>query len=484
MAQLAIKQALDLAMQHQGAGRFNEAEQIYRQILNFQPGHFYAMHNLGLIARQTKRHDLAVNLLGQAVAIEPQVPEAHYNLGIALGEQGRLDDAVAAYQRAIALKPDLSQAHNNLGYALTELGRYPEAMAALQRATSLDSRNPEAWTNLGRVLHEMGELDQAIAAHRRALALKPNDPQIHWNLALALLASGQFAEGWEEFEWRLKLTSMNLDRNFPQPYWNGQDISGQRLLVYTEGGFGEALCFIRLLPLISGMAGQVIVECQRDLMRLFADVPGVERWVARGEALPAFDCRISLVSLPKLLGIRLESIPNSVPYLRAPGNVARSGVARVAEDGMKNIGLCWAGSSGGVRHRSRHISLFAPLAKVMGVRFFSLQKGQEGNQSPPDGMQIINHTRELNDFADTAALIQNLDLVISVDTSIVHLAGALAKPVWVLIPFAPDWRWMSGREDSPWYPTMRLFRQRDREDWGGVMARVADELSVWVENCR
>ncbi len=220
----------------------------------------------------------------------------------------------------------------------------------------------------------------------------------------------------------------------------------------------------------------MILECQAELSRLFEGLPGVDQMVVRGNPLPAFDSRISLFSLPRILGIRLENIPNAVPYLRAPRQDVERWRERIPRDGKRNIGLRWAGSAAEPRNRTREIGVFAPLAGIAGLRFYSLQKGPEGNQPPPEGLELIDHTADLNDFADTAALIENLDLVISVDTSVAHLAGAMGKPVWVLIPYLSDFRWLLNRSDSPWYPTMRLFRQELGGDWESVVAQMAQAL--------
>jgi tetratricopeptide (TPR) repeat protein len=513
MSQFTIQQAFDLAVKHHQAGRLRDTEGLYRQILVLAPHYSEVYCNLGSLLKDNGRLDEAIAVLGQAIALKADFPEANNNLGIALKESNRVEEAIAAWRRAIALRPDYAEAHNNLGNALNEKGLVDEAIAAHRTALVLRPDYAEAHNNLGNALQDKGEFDEAelayrhaiglnqsyaephinlgnvlykkgrigeaIAAYRQAIALRPGDAKAHLILGRLLLSSGQFAEGWEEFEWRLRVRSARLDRDFPQPYWNGEDLPGQTLLIYTEGGFGDALNFIRLVPQVSGRVGKVVVECQPELLQLFANIPGVDRWIARGEALPPFDCRIALPSLPRILGIRLQTIPNNVPYLKAPIAGIEYWRKRIPKDGVKNIGLCWSGSVGKLLEHPREISLFTPIAKIPGIRFFSLQKGPEGNQSPPEGMELIDHTKELNDFADTAALIENLDLVISVDTSIIHLAGALAKPVWVLIPKYPDFRWLLDREDSPWYPTLRLFRQQSRGDWESVVGRAAKELSGW-----
>jgi tetratricopeptide (TPR) repeat protein len=422
-----VDQAFDLAMQHHRAGRLGDAERICRQILAQHPQRADAAHLLGLIAHRVGKDDLAAHWLRKAIALRP--------------------DSAEAYRQAIALRPERAETVANLGIAMREMGR----------------------------------LEEAIANYRQAMELDPNYVDAHWNLALVLLSMGQFAEGWEQFEWRLRLSNKKYERDFPQPHWKGQEMPQKTLLVYAEGGLGDTLHFIRLLPMVKARVGKLIFECQSALMRLLADVPGVDQWAQWGSKdLPAFDCRISLVGLPRVLGIRMDNIPSSVPYLRAPRDVAEHWKGRVKRDGKKNIGLRWAGSPGETKHRTRDIGVFAPLTKIEGVRFYSLQKGPEATQTPPQGMELIDYTSELNDFADTAGLVENLDLVISVDTSVAHLAGAMAKPAWVMIPYLSDFRWLLERTDSPWYPTMRLFRQDANRDWGDVVGQIAEALRQWA----
>jgi Flp pilus assembly protein TadD len=480
MTQLTIQQAFELALQNHQAGRLSEAEQIYRAILARQPENPGALQYLGVISHQKGEMDEAIELISRSIAIAPSA-SAYSNLGNVLKDTGRLDEAVAACRQSIALQPNAAQAHSVLAGALNDKGEFEQAVEEYRRAISLRPNDAEVHSNLGVALEDLGKIDEAISAYRTAISLNPNVTEAHANLALALLALGEFKEGWQEFEWRLRSPRLNLARDFSQPHWNGEDISGRTLLIYAEGGFGDAIQFVRLVALLRGRAGKIILEFQPELAPLFGDIAGVDTLIARGDPLPEFDHRVALQSLPGILGIQLGNIPDSVPYVKPPADRVEVWKARVPHDRIKNIGLCWAGS--GAKRRTREITLFAPLAQIPGVRFFSLQKGPEANQSPPHGMELINYAPEFKDFADTAAFIQNMDLVVSVDTSIAHLAGALGKPVWVLIPFRADFRWLIGREDSPWYPTMRLFRQPTRGDWGSAIAHLADELSVYLKNC-
>jgi Flp pilus assembly protein TadD len=420
----------------------------------------------------------AISAYRQAIDLKPDYAEAHSNLANALTLAGQTQEAIAACNQAIALNPNLPQARINLGNALRASGHPAEAVIEYRHAISTSPNIPQAHTNLGNALKDLDQFDEAIAAYRRAIALNPTDPAAHWNFARLLLMTGQFEEGWEEFEWRHRLGVPELTRDFPQQEWTGQDIPGKTLLVHAESGFGDSIQFIRLVPQIAPRVGKLILECPPELARLFAPVPGIHQLIPRGHSLPPFDYHISLPSLPRIQKIRLENIPSSVPYLEPPPDSIEFWKSRIPRDNQKNIGLCWSGSKDETTQRSRDLSIFAPLSKIPSTRFFSLQKGPESKQTPPQGMTLIDHTRELEDFADTAALIANLDLVISVDTSIAHLAGALAKPVWVLIPKHSDFRWLTRRAGSPWYPTMRLFRQSTPGDWNDVITQIASELTT------
>ncbi len=293
-----------------------------------------------------------------------------------------------------------------------------------------------------------------------------------------LLTLGQWKEGWAEFDSRLRLPHLGLNRGFPQPQWDGADPSGKTILLHAEGGHGDALNFIRLVPQVAQLGAKLILECQPALVRLMDGMAGLDRVIARGQPLPAFHWQIPLQSLPHVLGLTAENVPNKVPYLSAPVDAARRWADRLAGEAKRRVGLVWSGMKHAGRDaRSRTIDVFAPLAEVPGVKFFSLQVGEASRQTPPKGMDWADYSAELIDFAETAALVQNLDLIVSVDTSIAHLAGALAKPVWVLIPFQSDFRWLLDRTDTPWYPTMRLFRQKSIGDWTDVIQRIARALA-------
>jgi len=480
-------------------GRLDDAITAYRQAIAFKPDFPEVHSNLGNALKDKGQLVEAEAACRRAIALRRDFPEAYSNLGNVLKDSGQLDEAVAVCEQAIALAPHLSEARYNLGVALHEKGQFDEAIAAYRRAIAGKPEYPEAYSDLGNALKDNGQLDEAIAAYRHAIVLRPNLPEAHFNLALALLAKGDFSAGWEEYEWRWRLRREGLSsRDFTQPHWDGSLLEGRTILLHAEQGFGDTLQFIRYAPLVAERGGCVIVECQPGLATLLASVANIAQVVNCGERLPAFDVHCPLMSLARIFGTQLDSIPARVPYLRADAQkvarwrdrLAREKTSMDGSDSGRSellkIGLVWAGGARPAqpnaaridRRRSLALSQFAPLAKVPGVVFVSLQTGGPANQAlnPPEGMWLLDWTAALHDFADTAALVESLDLVISVDTAIAHLAGALGKPVWVPNRFDSCWRWLRGRTDSPWYPTLRLFQQATPGEWGPVIEQVADAL--------
>lgn len=512
-----IEQTIGLAMQHHQAGRLQQAEAMYRQVLAKQPGHADVLYLLGILAGQTGRNDEAVELLRRVITLTPGFAEAHFHLGNALSTRGEFGEAVGAYRQALALNPRYPEAWNNLGNALRgkreleaavgafeqavalrptygqaycnmgpvlqDLGRVEEAIAACRRAVELKPDLMEAHGNLGNALKAQGRWDEADAAFRQAIALNPALPECHFNLAILMLLRGEFAQGWREYEWRSQFKDFPKPaRVFTQRQWDGSDLVGRTIMLQTEQGFGDTFQFMRYVPLVAARGGRVLVACHQEMRQVLEGAEGVAGWVGEGEALPAFDVYCPLLSLPLAFGTALASIPATVPYLRADeGKIAHWGRKLGGDKRCLRVGLVWAGRAAHENDRNRSMSLaaLAPLGQVPGVRFYSLQKGEAGleAQRPPEGLDVVDWTAELEDFSDTAGLIGQLDLVIAVDTAVVHLAGALGKAVWTLLPLVPDWRWMLEREDSPWYPTMRLFRQRASGDWAGVVRRVCEALA-------
>ncbi|MFM7182958.1 MAG: tetratricopeptide repeat protein [Verrucomicrobiales bacterium] len=452
MPEVTLQQAFDLASQHRQAGRLNEAEGLCRQILTVDSRHPDALELLGAIACQTGRHEDGESLLRQAIAFRPMHAASYGQLGIVLWKLDRLDEAEAAHRQAIALAPSQAEAH----------------------------------FCLGRVLREQGRFDEALVSYRRAIKLRPHFAEAHGDSSLVHLLLGRFHEGWHEYEWRWHCDDFtSRPRGFPQPQWEGGPLQGRTILLHTEQGFGDAIQFVRYVPLVLRRGGRVIIECEKELLGLFHSMDRDIPVLTKGEPLPAFDVHCPFLSLPRLFATDEKNIPCHIPYLTAAPKTVAGWRSRLEKYSPHlKVGLAWAGRPTHTNDRNRSIKLanLDPLAKVHGVRLFSLQKGPgtTESKSSPGGFNPIDFSKQLKDFSDTAALIANLDLVITVDTAVAHLAGAMAKPVWVLLPSVPDWRWMLNRSDSPWYPGMKLFRQTQPREWSPVVDEVRKQLVALV----
>jgi tetratricopeptide (TPR) repeat protein len=466
---------------YQAAERFDQAIASYTSAIALDPGNGEAWCNLGVAQRSAGDLRQAIHAYDRAIELMPGSADAHMNRGVALDALGRRSEAIAAYRRAIGINPNLAKAHYNLANALFADANIEPAIDAYQRAIERRPDFVAAYSNLGNALMRLNRRDEAMAAYDRAIELDPASAEPHWNRALALLLEGDFQRGWPEHEWRNRLTPPSSEL-FPQPQWHGEALAGRTILLHAEHGLGDTLQFARYVPMVAARGGRVILRCRPELRELLKCVAGVDRLMVEGEVLPKFDVHCPLMSLPLAFGTQLESIPRKIPYLAAdPARVERLQTRLAALSPAYHVGLVWAGSREHQYDRQRSIPLatLAPLSRVAGVRYFSLQKGVAAEQArhAPAGMDLIDQPELLKDYADTAALISQLDLVITVDTSVAHVAGALGKPVWVLVAFAPDWRWLLDREDSPWYPTMRLFRQKVRGEWGPVIEEVGRMLS-------
>ena len=383
-------------------------------------------------------------------------------------------------QRAIQLQPNIAAFHNNLGEALRELDRCEEAIASYQRALQLKPAYPEALNNMGGEYGRLAMMKESIHCLRQCISLKPNDPDAHWNLSVALLLIGEWGEGWNEFEWRLARPE-SLGRSFPKPLWAGQPLAGKTLLLWSEQGFGDMLQFFRYVAVARRLGATVILDVQAPLVALLAAQNIADAVVPTGAPLPVFDYHAALMSMPRIVGTTVRSVPDEVPYIRPSPQRAAYWAERLKPITTRKIGLAWAGRPEHPNDRRRSIppALLAPLATVQDTTFFIVQP-RSTNIVMPAGLPLLDLGSELTDFSETAAMISQLDLIISVDTSVAHLAGALGKPTWLLLPFSPDWRWLLQRADTPWYPSMRLFRQRKLGDWAEVLARVVQVLSKTV----
>ncbi|HEY4744740.1 MAG TPA: tetratricopeptide repeat-containing glycosyltransferase family protein, partial [Desulfuromonadaceae bacterium] len=405
--------------------------------------------------------------------------ESSYQLGVRLKEQGDLGAAERCFRSIVEYAPDLPDPRHSLGVVLQLQERLAEAIEQYRAAIALDPCFVKAHYNLATALWRSGSCREAIAFTRRTLILDPSHGEAHWLLGMLLLLTGDFRQGWEEYDWRWKVERFNTRKqDFGLPQWDGSPLAGRTLLVSMEQGRGDMIQFIRYAPLVAAAGGRVVVCAVRELVPLLAAMDGVSQAVDREGPLPAFDVHIPVLDLPRVFGTTVETIPSQVPYLRPdPVKVARWRGLLPAH-GQLRIGLVWAGQEKPDPFRSIPLRAHIPLLSHPQVEVYSLQigRGVEEMAGLPAECTIIDRTDRIADFADTAALIANLDLVISIDTAVAHLAGALGKPVWTLLPFVPDWRWLLERDDCPWYPTMRLFRQTSPGDWGGVVDRVMDEL--------
>ncbi len=477
-ASATTAEMLEAALAEHRAGRLPQAEQLYRTVLAAEPNNADALHLLGMLAHACRQPQHAVDLIGRAIAINPHVAAFHCDLAIVLRDVRRYDEALNSVKRALASDRAAEGPLFVLASILHARGEFEAAAEACERLLSMHPRHVAGHLLAGAAALRLVRVRQAITLAERAISIEPQNASAHWNLAWALLLDGQLERGWEEFEWRLRPGGRIPPRPDlrDKPLWRRQDISAATILLYCEGGFGDALQFVRYVPMVTQRAARVLLECPAALFDLFKFVHGAERVIVRGRPLPDFDVACPLQSLPYNFRTTLETIPADVPYLAAEEQLIRQWSDRLPR-GFK-IGLAWAGSNNPADRRSRTLATFAPLAAAADVYFISLQIGDDARQakSPPAGVTLLDMSGRLTDFAQTAALMANLDLIITVETSVAHLAGALAKPVWVLVPFGSDFRWMLGRTDSPWYPTMRLFRQSDPQDWHTPVGQMAAAL--------
>lgn len=437
---------------HEGQGRFAEAEACYREVVRLDATHAKGHTNLGCTLHLQGRIPEAIECYRRALRIEPGQPEALRNYALVAGGAEQLREAVEGFERHLARHPQDAQAHLQLAHLCLQLGRH----------------------------------EDALAGYERALALEPQAAEFHFARSQMLLLLGRYEEGWREYEWRWQMELLNeAMRRFREPRWDGRPLDGT-LLVHGENGFGDVFQFARYLPLVARQCRRMVVECHPALRELIAGVEGVADTAPEGGPFPPFDAHVPPVALPGIFGTTLDTVPWSGPYLRADPQRLQDWEQRVAatQPVGRKVGLVWAGNPGHLANRERSLSFdrLADLARVPGVTFFSLQKGAGlvGPADIPAGMRFVDLTEGLRNFSDTAALVAQLDLVIAVDTAVAHLAGAVGRPTWVLLPFSPDWRWHLGRDDNPWYPGMRLFRQEKEGEWSVPLARLATALEEWA----
>lgn len=464
-------------------GQLTQAQALCAAILQEQPWHYPTLHELGVMAYQSGNYRAAADHFYKAIAFAPDNAGYHSNLGMALQDLRQFESALDSYDQALALDPTLAATHSNRGTVLKALGRLEEAVASHDTAIALKPDHADAWTNRGVALKELRRIDAAIASHERAIALQPGHPHAHWNMAIAMLLAGRFEPGWALHEWRWQGGPRGTpQRNFSRPLWLGKEcLDGKTILLHAEQGLGDTIQFCRYAGLVSNLGARVVLEVPKALAGLLRELAGVSEVVVQGRDLPDFDFHCPLMSLPLAFKTRIESIPAPQKYLQSePARLAEWG-KRLGGKVVPRIGLAWSGRAEQENDHNRSIPLAAlQRALPSGYQYVSLQK--EVRESDELALRspgnILHFGDGLRDFTDTAALCEYMDLIISVDSSVAHLSGALGKPVWVLLCYGADWRWLINRNDSPWYGSAKLYRQGLPGDWDPVLQRVHADLAA------
>jgi tetratricopeptide (TPR) repeat protein len=461
--------------------QYEQALAALDRALTLQPNDTDVLNSRGLVLRQLKRHAEALADFDRALAATPHHPELLRNRGQLLRPMGRAEEALASFDRALAIRPQDADMRNSRALALFDLQRYDAALSELDQALAISPQNADVAVNRGNVLLQMRRFDEAIAAWQQVLAREPTLASARIGEAACRLLTGDFRRGWELYEARWEIEPQKSHKpNFSQPMWRGEDLSGKTILLHGEGGYGDTIQFCRYVPLVAARGGRVVLRVLKPLQDLLGSLAGVSQLVANSDPLPDFDLHCPLGSLPRTFGTELGSIPSDVPYLPVPAESRAKWAERLGPKNRLRVGINWAGNPAYHHDAARSIGLapLLPLLQVQGVEFFSLQKGLR----PGDGDLLRRHPQishlgdDTDTFDDTAAVIAALDLTISSDTAFAHLAGALGKAVWVPLCHVPEWRWLLDREDTPWYPTMRLFRQTTVGDWSHVVQRIRTAL--------
>lgn len=504
----------NLGKAYKDLGQFKNAIVAYEKALVIKPDYAEAYVNRGSALLEIDRPAEALEDFDKALALNPNLSAAHINRGNALKSLLRLEEAIVQYNKALQLTPNSAEAYSNRGNVLKDLGRSDEALKDLDRAITLNPNYAEAYNNRGIVLRELNRsvealnnfdqslrlnphaadvynnrgnalkdikrLPDALASYDKAISIKPDFADAYWNKSLLLILAGDYLNGWALYEWRQHKEDLKGSYyNFPQPAWRGQqDLSGKTLLVYAEQGFGDVIQFCRYLPQLHALGIKIVFEVPQPLVSLVSGLPCPMMVVAKGEQLPAFDAHCPVMSLPYAFKTALHTVPSAVPYIQSNASKVQEWQRKLGEKNRLRVGLVWSGSTAHKNDANRSVRLqdLQPLLDLS-VEWHSLQKEyrQHDLEYLQRAKQINQHQLDLQDFSDTAALIECMDLVISVDTSVAHVAGALGKQVWILLPYAPDYRWMLERSDTPWYPTAKLFRQKEAGDWQGVVGKLVSE---------
>jgi tetratricopeptide (TPR) repeat protein len=497
---------------------YTKAIDYYRTALIMNPNLLQALCNLGNILSETGNHEEAVGCYKKAITINPKLPEAFNNLGLAYQHQKQYESSKDCFKKAIALNKHYFEAYNNLGNLYRDLEEFELAISHYQQALCLAPENTavnyniglvyqklkksdkavpfyykaikhsppmaDAHNNLGKYYQDLNLPDKALYHYDKAIELDPKHADAHFNRSLSLLTIGNFEAGWQAYEWRFKLK--NWRRIYPHrltgPQWNGEKFIEKTLFIHSEQGFGDIIWLARYLPHIKPLGGKIIFETRVELKELLQNVAGIDQVIPMSfKQAPeiSYDMYAPLMSLPRILKTTIDTIPATIPYLKGDKAKQAHWATRIETKGIK-IGLVWAAKTITEYEKSCDLKNFLPLFKNKNVYFYGLQKGKEASQADKISKQIVNFGPDFETFADTAGVIENLDLIISVDTAVAHLAGAMGKPVWVLLSYGADCRWLMERTDSPWYPTMRLFRQSKPSDWTSVIKKISSCLQQWI----
>lgn len=469
---------LNYAVLLENLERREEAEKALRRAVEIRPDYYKAFTNLGYVLGQMERYDEAEAMLRHALEINPDYPVALLNISLPLHKRKHFAESDRFLRRAISLDPHYEDAALNLFVCLYGLEKYIEAEEFLRGFIADNPGSSEVMSKLGIFLFHQGRAAESEVWLRRAYDVSGGAAEAAFDLSSYLLLYGHYQEGFALYESRFDVRSNNNERRFPERQWDGSPLNGKRILIHTEQGFGDLFQCVRYIPLIKARGGSVVLEARPEVLRLFQQMDGADQVFVRGAPYPAFDTHCPVMSLPHVMGTRLDTVPCQVPYLRVPESVQASWRQRLAPLRGLRVGLVWAGNPLHKNDESRSIPLaaLAPLADIPGVSLVSLQKGHGERQLKEVSFAVAPFGDQVQDFADSGAILQQLDLLISVDTSVAHLAGALGVSTYLLLPKSPDWRWLLDRDDTPWYPSMRLFRQAEAGIWADVLASVAESV--------
>jgi len=455
-------------------GENEQACRMYEKAIKLNPRYANAYYSLGVTLKELGRLNDAIEMLKKAIVLDPSHVESYNNLGVALQEKGELEDAIANFTKVIELNSNHASAYNNLGVAFKEIGNTNDAILMFAKAIELDSQFASAYNNVGMVYTDFARVEDALEMYEKAIALDSNYADAYWNKSIALLTLGKLEEGFKFYEWRFK-TEMQSKRkkNFSQPLWLGEEsLEGKTILIHSEQGYGDTIQFCRYINMVAALGANVIFEVEEARIPLMRSIQGIKQLIVKGNALVAFDYHCPLLSLPLAFKTSLETIPIFQSYLQADAEEVGVWENRLGKKTTPRIGLVWSGSKNHKNDFNRSIHLEKLLEALPSqYEYFSLQKElRENDKEILEKFNVGNYAQELHHFGNTAALISCMDFVVSVDTSVAHLAGSMGKETLILLPFCADWRWLEDKEETPWYPSVTLLRQKSINDWEGVLS--------------